>query len=156
MKNQKQIHTDNALRYLAGEQTQPQPDKATARPWRVSTFNDYSGIAIETDRSRVDDRETICTMEFDDSVADYSDKKTESARRADSWNNDDHDETKANAALIVKAVNEHAALLECEKTLACVFENAKMMNAAEPSRVWSAIETGAGETLSRLAAVRSR
>lgn len=51
---------------------------------------------------------------------------------------------------------EHAALVECEKTLRCIFDNAAMMNAAEPSRVWAAIEKGAGATLEKLDAIRKQ
>lgn len=61
-------------------------------PWRVVTANDYSGIAIEDSQGAL-----VLEMEWDDT---------------EPFESDIHDDTKANAELIVRAVNSHAALVE--------------------------------------------
>ena len=117
--------------------TQTNPtDKATARPWRVSTANDYSGIVIESSERKPDDRQTICTMEFDETHVQYC----ESA--AEAFAGDVHDETKANAAFIVRACNHHAelvaALRNAVECLAVCAEDSE--EAGYPSRAESVRE----------------
>lgn len=78
--------------------------KHTKGPWRVSTANDYSGIAIEQDAKSLTDRIPICEMEFDDT---------------EPFESDIHDETKANASLIAASPELLAA---CQQALKVVSE----------------------------------
>jgi hypothetical protein len=84
--------------------SQNQTDKATARPWQVLTANDYRSLAI-CGAGKAIDAPIIAVIELDDMAPDYS------GGAKSAFNCDDNDEPKANAALIVRAVNEHAALV---------------------------------------------
>lgn len=116
-------HEDEVRQPLVPE---PQPDKATARPWQWTAQQ----TIIDSAGQQVADCASGC-------------------RALDCQERD------ANADLIVRAVNEHAALVACEKTLKDIKHNATVMNQSEPNRVWSAIEDAAGKTLVQLAAIRN-
>ncbi len=80
-----------------------QTEKATARPWQVLTANDYKSIAV-CGPGKFIDAPIIAEIQLDEMAPDYA------GSAAAAFNCDDNDEPKANAALIVRAVNEYAAL----------------------------------------------
>ena len=116
--------------------TQTQPDKATARPWKLIADSDMTQTSVRIG----------CITDS------TGERPIASVNRMKWMGSDLRAESQANAALIVKAVNEHAALVAVAEAAERHSESCASAMASDETREMK--RSDLNDALANLAAVR--